>query len=760
MFFSYLKKYAVFCHQFFTSVLFPLLTSLAFALIVKQSFAFEVRFPVFTLASKAEITLNSGLNKQAPTIDGLTTDDVWRETPFIGDMHQIFPKEYQRTKYISQIKVSFDKDNLYIMANLYDDDMENLSRNVMSKGQDIWQDDLFGIVLDPFNDETNGYYFATNANGFKEEGLIANNRNYIGDWDGVWQVKTSIQANYWSVEIAIPFKSLSFDQTNTEWGINFVREVKQPEHIYYWSSHGNTPSPWAPEHAGKIKPLTGISQGIGLDLKLSASIFQQKLIDVTKETSIEPSLDITYKPTPAITTSLTFNTDFSATEIDQQQINLTRYSLFTPEKRDFFLQGADIFEFGDISANGKPFFSRKIGLADSGTPLSINLGSKITGQIDNTRFAFLAINQDLNNASSKSNTLAVSRLTTQLNDEFSVGVISTYGDPNAKNTRWLFGVDGQYRNKSLLNGEIVEIKTWLQTSVDENSKGKAYNIGVYLPNEDVNAKLAYSYIGDLFDPALGFINRTNIEQVNGWLSLTSPLKSMWLSKHLVSSYHNVNFDIVKELNGSTQSKYLSIDLLDITTTEQNYFRVSYQHAFEHIVEPFFLVDQLMVPTGKYNSSQWQISMSSDNSKPLAYGFEWLKGEYFQGDMDYKSFDINTNINRFVKISLELATRKIVFPKSEFTIKAASFKLDLAFSPELFWNNWLQYNNTSNELSIFSRLVWQQTPLKSFNLVINQNYFDSNSLDTKQLNTDNFSSGSRFKKQQQDIMLKLSFLWRF
>jgi len=764
MYFSYLKEYAAFCRQFFTSVLFPLLTSLAFALIVKQSFALEAKFPTFTLASKAEITLNSGLSKQAPTIDGITTDDVWRDIPFIGDMHQIFPKEYKKTKYVSQIKVSFDTDNLYIMANLYDDDMENLSRNVMSKGQDIWQDDLFGIVLDPFNDQTNGYYFATNANGFKEEGLIANNRNYIGDWDGVWQVKTSIQANYWSVEIAIPFKSLSFDKTNTEWGINFVREVKQPEQIHYWSSHGNTPHPWAPEHAGKIKRLTGISQGIGLDIKVSASISQQKRLNVIKETLIEPSLDITYKPTPAITTSLTFNTDFSATEIDQQQINLTRFSLFTPEKRDFFLQGADIFEFGDISANGKPFFSRKIGLAESGSPLSINLGSKITGQIDNTRFAFLAINQDLNNTASTTNTLAVSRLTTQLNDEFSVGVISTYGDPNTKNTRWLFGVDGQYRNKSLLNGEIFEIKTWLQSSIneitDKRTEDKAYNIGVYLPNEDVNAKLAYSYIGDLFDPALGFINRTNIEQIDGWLSIASPLESKWLAKKIVSSYHNVNFDIIKELNGSTQSKYLSIDLLDITTTEQNYFRLSYQYAFEHIVEPFFLVDQLMVPTGKYNNSQWQISMSSDDSKLLAYEVEWLKGGYFHGDMDYKAFDISTNINRFIKISFELATRKIVFPKNEFTIKAASFKLDLAFSPKLFWNNWVQYNNASNELSIFSRLVWQQSPLRAFNLVINQNYIDSNSLDAKRLNTDNFSNDSRFKKQQQDIMLKLSFLWRY
>ena len=136
-------------------------------------------------------------------------------------MHQIFPIEYQKAKFKNKIKVTYDEDNLYIMANLYDDDIENISRNIMSKGQDICQDDIFGLVIDPFNDETNGYYFATNANGFKEEGLIANNRSYIGDWDGVWQVKTSVHDKYWSVEIAIPFKSLSFDQENAQWGINF-----------------------------------------------------------------------------------------------------------------------------------------------------------------------------------------------------------------------------------------------------------------------------------------------------------------------------------------------------------------------------------------------------------------------------------------------------------------------------------------------------------------------------------------------------------
>lgn len=375
MYFSCFNKLADFCNQ---NSVFTVIRLIFILTVISSLKLSATSFPVFTLKN-TDSKLNISRTQTRPLSDGTLPPEAWLPVNEIGRLHQVFPKEYQEAALKSEIKILYDGDNLYIKAKLFDNDMANLSRNVMSKGQEIWQDDLFGIVLDPFNDKTNGYYFATNANGFKEEGLIANNRNYIGNWDGIWQVKSSVFDHYWSVEIAIPFKSLSFDANKDQWGINFVREVKQPEHIYYWTSHGNTSSPWAPEHAGNVSPIYNLSQGAGLDIKLSASFSQQHSPSSEQSNTIEPSLDITYKPTPAISTSLTLNTDFSATEVDQQQVNLTRFSLFTPEKRDFFLQGADIFEFGDIGTNARPFFSRKMGLSKSGLPLDINIGTKITG---------------------------------------------------------------------------------------------------------------------------------------------------------------------------------------------------------------------------------------------------------------------------------------------------------------------------------------------------------------------------------------------
>jgi len=712
-------------------------------------------FPVFILDNQGS-TVDITRIKNTILTDGTLSADTWLQIDEIGRLHQIFPFEYQKTQHKSEIKVAYDENNLYIKAKLFDNDMENISRNVMSKGQDIWQDDLFAIVLDPFSDKSNGYYFSTNANGFKEEGLIANNRHYIGNWDGLWQVKTSVFSNYWKVEMAIPFKTLSFDATNKHWGINFLREVKQPKQIYYWASHGNTSSPWAPEHAGSISPIDNISQGSGLDVKLSANFSQQESPLIDRARTIDPSLDIIYKPIPAISTSLTFNTDFSATEVDEQQVNLTRFSLFTPEKRNFFLQGADIFEFGDISTNARPFFSRKMGLSKSGMPLDINVGTKITGQISNIRFGALAVNQELNASSSsrqsksKSNTLAVARLNAQLDDEYAVGIISTYGNPNNKNFSSLIGIDSQYRNKSLLDGEIFEFKGWYQLSVNETDNqdvsGKAFNIGFYLPNERVNAKIAYTNIDELFNPALGFINRNNIEEVDGWVSYTSPLKTTWIDK----LYYNVYFDYVKERKGDVASKYYAIDVIDLTTTKQQYFRLTYQYTFEYIQEAFSLVDELLIPAGKYDSSQWQLATSSDRSKSFSYGFQWHKGDYFHGDMEYKAIDITTNINRFVKISAGIDTRKILTPLQKFTINTASLKVDIAFSPELFWNNWIQYNNVSDEISVFSRIVWQRTPFNSFNFVINQGYIKGNDR----------VEDNHFNKESQDIIIKLSYLWRF
>jgi len=737
------------------NTVFTIIRLLILFMVMSSFKASATSFPVFTLNNKGA-TLDIVRIETAPLSDGTLPADVWLQINKIGNLHQVFPNEYQETAFKSEIKIAYDQDNLYIKAKLFDNDMPNISRNIMSKGQDIGQDDLFAIVLDPFHDRTNGYYFSTNANGFKEEGLIANNRNYMGNWDGLWQVKSTVFSHFWTVEMAIPFKSLSFDVTQDQWGINFLREVKQPEQIYYWASHGNTSSPWAPEHAGTISPIKNISQGAGVDIKLSTSFAQQESPAIGRTHTAEPSLDIIYKPTPAISTSLTFNTDFSATEVDQQQINLTRFSLFTPEKRDFFLQGADIFEFGDIGTNARPFFSRKMGLSKSGLPLDINMGTKVTGQIKNTRFGAMVVNQDIETIPSDSdsangtNTLAVARINTQLNDQYTLGLISTYGNPDNENFSSLVGIDSQYRNKSLLDGEVFEIKGWYQQSVNEQAnkdiKGNAFNIGFYLPNERINAKLAYTNIDALFDPALGFINRNNIEKVDGWLSNTSQITAPWIDK----LYHNVYFDYVKERGGDVASKYYALDMIDLTTTEQQHFRLSYQYTFEHIQEPFSLVDELLVPAGKYSNTQWQLATSSDRSKSTSYGFQWHKGEYFQGDMDYRGVDVTTNINRFVKVSAEFNERKISFPHQQFTIKTASLKVDIAFSPQLFWNNWVQYNNVSDEISVYSRFVWQRTPFNSFNFVVNQGYIKGNDI----------QESNSFNKESQDIIIKLSYLWRF
>jgi len=752
MYFLHFPKFADFFNKNALSILIRLLFLFILMSSVKLS---ATNFPVFTLNNKSS-TLDMVRIETAPLSNGTLPHAVWLKVNKIGSLHQTFPNEYQAAELKSEIKIAYDQNNLYIKAKLFDNDMENISRNVMSKGQDIWQDDLFAIVIDPFHDKTNGYYFSTNANGFKEEGLISNNRNYMGNWDGLWQVKSAVFSTYWTVEMAIPFKSLSFDTTKEQWGINFLREIKQPEQIYYWTSHGNTSSPWTPEHAGNISPIKNISQGAGLDIKLSTRFAQQESPLIGRSNTEEPSLDIIYKPTSAISTSLTFNTDFSATEVDQQQVNLTRFSLFTPEKRDFFLQGADIFEFGDIGANARPFFSRKMGLSQSGVPLDINVGSKITGQIDNMRFGALVVNQDLETlpsatqSKSKTNTLAVARVNTQLTDEYTVGLISTYGNPDNENFSSLTGIDSQYRNKSLLDGEIFEIKGWYQQSVNEeanrNIKGNAFNLGFYLPNERLNAKLAYTNIDALFDPALGFINRNNIEKIDGWISNTSQIKAKWIDK----LYHNAYFDYVKERGGNVASKYYAFDIIDLTTTAQQHFRLSYQYTFEHIQETFSLVDELLVPAGKYDNAQWQLATSSDRSKSFSYGFQWHKGDYFQGDMDYKAVDITTNINRFIKVSAEFDEREISFPQQTFTVQTASLKVDIAFSPELFWNNWIQYNNVSDEISVYSRFVWQRTPFNSFNLVINQGYIKG-----KDINESN-----NFKKEYQDIIIKLSYMWRF
>ena len=299
-----------------------------------------------------------------PVIDGVLDEAAWSLAAKIEDFHEIQPTEYAAPSERTVVYLMYDDNALYIGAKLYDRDPTQITARILRQGERVFGDDWFSVILDPFHDQRSGYRFQTNPNGLRQEALYQNVSDEQWDWQGIWSTAAKIDDEGWTTEIAIPFKTLSFDPTNDTWGINFRRSIARRDERMGWVSRNRNTDP---SISGVAIGFAGLKQGLGLDLVPSMSVSDRRYFDGTPSKSeIDPSFDLFYKISPSLTGSLTVNTDFSATDVDDRQVNLTRFDLFFPEKRDFFLQDADIFEFGNIDQNGRPFFSRNIGLSDTG----------------------------------------------------------------------------------------------------------------------------------------------------------------------------------------------------------------------------------------------------------------------------------------------------------------------------------------------------------------------------------------------------------
>ncbi|MDH3419334.1 MAG: carbohydrate binding family 9 domain-containing protein, partial [Gammaproteobacteria bacterium] len=345
-----------------------------------------------------------------PVIDGLLDDPVWAQAEPISDFVQVRPTDGGPPSETTEVYLLYDDDTLYVGARLGDSDPDQIAANTMRHNVGLGRtDDRLVLILDPFNTRRGGYRFETNANGVRHDMLYQNVSQVQTDWNAIWDTAGSVDENGWLAEMAIPFKSLAFDPAADAWGFNFARSIQRRGEEIAWVSRNRS---YNPSIAGLATGFEGLSQGVGLDIVPSLALVEQKFYDPGGNNSeTNPSLNIYYRLTPSLNGSLTFNTDFSAVEVDNRQVNLTRFSLFFPERRDFFLNDADLFEFARIGGQGfgatfnraqsrsdrensRPFFSRRIGLAANGAPVDLKYGGKISGRVGRWNIGTLAIRQD------------------------------------------------------------------------------------------------------------------------------------------------------------------------------------------------------------------------------------------------------------------------------------------------------------------------------------------------------------------------------
>jgi len=676
-----------------------------------------------------------------PVIDGKLDDAVWKDAISVDDFHQTAPTYGAQPTEQTIVRVTYDDEYLYIAANLRDREPRSIQAKQMIQGKTFYSDDRFWVTLDSFNNKRNDYFFQVNANGVRRDALRENNARFIDEWATIWLAESQVHEDGWATEIAIPFKSISFAPESDTWGINFGRGIVRKQEYNLWSSHER--QDW-PAYSGEVTGIGEIQQGRGLDIVPSVNLSQSRdLVLGGDQQQFEPSLDVRYRITPSLSATLTLNTDFSTSEIDEQRVALDRFSLFFPEKRDFFLQDAGIFEFGNIDTNGRPFFSRRIGLSEDGEPVGIDGGIKLTGRIGDFSVGALAIRQEEADGIAATD-LFVARGSYNVLDESQVGFIMTHGDPTSNESNSVVGLDFLYRNSDGPFGEILTGKFWAQQSDSSDLDGddQAFGARLEIPSDKLSAYLDLQQIDDDFRPALGFVNRAGIRQYRtGFRYRTRPETGFWRAIN-----HRFDYALVTDMDDSLLTESIAIEPIGLYSNADDYVFLQWRRNKEVVVEDFELFERLNVAADEYEFDRYRAELATGVQRPLRVVLAVEDGDYFGGDRLEKHVEFQWRQSAYLFLGLGFTENVVDLPTGSFTSHLASLRSDIAFNSRWSWSNLLQYDNTAEIVGINSRLRYIPEAGREMIFVLNHG---------SSVSPDNHLSST-----QNDLNLKFSYTFRY
>ncbi len=713
-----------------------------------------------SLVDPGQKTMHVVRTATPPVIDGDLSDGVWAQAALVDDLHQVSPVEYAAPFEHTEVYILYDDDALYVAARLHDTDPEFITAQNMRQNDQVGQDDSFYVTIDPFNDRRSGYFFGVNPNGIRHDGLYRNVTEFYNDWDSIYHAAAGRFEGGWTAEIEIPFKSISFDPNTDTWGFNFSRGVPRKNEIIAWVSRNRA---YDPSVSGLGIGFEGLNQGIGLDVVPSASATSRRDFSVDgSRTDFEPSLDLVYKLTPQLNASLTINTDFSATEVDDRQVNLTRFGLFFPEKRDFFLREADIFEFGGLGGqrqsqipwlttlnqNGRPFFSRRIGLSPGGEIVDLEYGAKLSGRVGRWELGALSIRQDEFGAVG-ADTLSVVRAKLGVLGESNVGVIATQGNPVGDLDNAVGGFDFLYRNTRLPGGRSFEADFWYQQSETEGIGGEdaAYGASFRLPtSEGFRAMVQHKIYEENFNPALGYINRSGISDTH--VNVGHMLRKR--DGYLESWLAGLDYQRVEYLGGGLQTEAFFFRPVELSNRTGDSIGLVVSAFNERLVEPFEISRGIVVPPGEYDVDTRGLNFSTGGHRKISASMriiEFPDGGFYAGDRSDRWVELTWRPSARFRASLSYDYSDIELPQGAFETRLVRAGFDIAFSSTLSWVNLIQYDNVSEVAGINTRLHWIPEAGREVYFVINHNVADPD-------------RDNRFRSTHSDMTAKMNYTFRF
>ena len=702
------------------------------------------------MSARLERRLQPVKTSEAVTIDGELDEAAWSRAQAATDFTQTEPETDQAATQKTQVRVLYDQDNLYFGIHAFDTEPNRVIISELKKDFDLDTGDTIEFVLDTFRDERNGYLFGINAAGAKWDGQMTNEgRETNTNWDAVWRVRTRQTADGWTAEIEIPFRTLKFREGDVQtWGINFKRNLRRRNEESFWAPLPRIYNIDRVSLAGTLENLEGIKPGSNVRIKpymvtsfgtprggqdippgANDRIPSCRWASGANCYHLDGGIDVKYGLTSGLVWDSTFNTDFSQVEADEQQINLTRFSLFFPEKREFFLENSGIFNFGSSTGGGgggagRPnavrddmifFFSRRIGLSEEGNPIPIWGGTRLTGRVGRFEVGVLNMQQKEFGEINPTN-FTVGRLRRNILANSDIGVIMVnkkeFGSGHYNRA---LGTDANFRF-----GQSLQINSYLAKSFTEagGDQDLAGRVGTTFKNNDWELRGAYTSIQEDFEDEMGFVPRVGIRKFTGY-ALRS-IRPESLRSTVREIFPHVHYDYVMNPEGRMDTRYADYHF-PIRFQDGAFVELGANTTYERLAEPLVLsrAKNVAVPAGGYGFHEWMIRGGTDPSRRISGSANYTLGEFFNG---YKHTYILGGTFRFnyrLNTSFAYTHNNINLPEGHFKTNLLSTRVDYSFSTSMFLNALVQYNNDARQWSSNVRFNIIHRPLSDFFLVYNE-----------------------------------------
>jgi len=672
---------------------------------------------------QGRVTIRAVRLEESLHVDGHLDESIYANVATVSDFLQQEPQEGEPSTEKTEFWVFFDDEIFYLAARVWDSDMANLVTRELRRGNSgIAQDDSITLTLDTFYDRRNGYYFQTNSLGGIYDALIADERSENVDWDTVYRTKSARFDWGWSMELAIPFKSLRYPGSGEQiWGMNVRRTMPRQNELAYLSpppaSYGRV-GIWKLSSAATLVGLEAPDHSINLELK------PYGIANLMTDTTVSPALDndftrnggfdLKYGLTRGLVADFTYQTDFAQVEVDDAQVNLTRFSLYFPEKRQFFLEGQDLFSFGGAGPrfSGTPpgdtpvlFFSRRIGLSD-GTPVPIIGGGRVTGRIGPYSVGLLNIHTEESPTLGVGKTgFSVVRLKRNIFRRSSIGVIGTHRSLNKQGTgsNEVYGVDGRL---ALLSNFFVDAYYARSDTVGRTGYDASYRLRIENNGDRYGFQLEHLLVGKDFNPEVGFLRRHDFRRNLGQLRF-SPRPEFG---SVVRKYtYEVNFDQFasdstgliesQEIKGRFRTEFQSADRID----------VDYVNQYEFLTKPFKITDGVVIPVGGYYFENVRASILFARHRRFNGTLKIQAGDFFGGKRTEVSYKGRAQLTTGFVIEPSVAVNWIDLPQGKFSTEIGQMRLIYSMTPRMFVEALTQYTSRDKSVSSNVRYRWEYQP---------------------------------------------------